>query len=319
MISFDILSIVLPIFLLIALGYGSARTGLLRDTVGDGLSQFVNTIAIPVLIFRTLATASFDGASPWALWGAYFSALAIVWASASLLSLRLFRRDKRYCVIAGISGAFSNTMLVGLPIISATFSDAGLVPLFVIVSVHLPFMTIVSTLLMERAAVADGVKSARPVTQTLQLVARNLVSNPIVVGIMAGVAWRMTGMQIPSLPANVIAQIANATVPVALFSLGMSLRRYGVRGDIAPALLTSTLKIVALPAIVWVLSTYVFHLPPLWIQVATLCAACPTGINAYLFAVNFGTGHALSANTISLTSAFSVITIGLWMHVVAIG
>ena len=318
MLSTDILAIVLPIFLLIALGYASAFTGLLREAVGDGLGQFVNTIAIPVLIFRTLATASFDGASPWALWGTYFSALAIVWAAASLLSRYLFHREERYCVIAGIAGAFSNTMLVGLPIVSASFSEAGLVPLFVIVSVHLPFMTVVSTLLMERAAVADGMQSARPISVTLRQVARNLITNPIIIGIMAGVAWRMTGMQIPALPANVIAQIANATIPVALFSLGMSLRRYGIRGDLAPAVVTSALKTIALPAIVWVSATYVFHLPPLWIQVATLCAACPTGINAYLFAIGFGTGHALSANTISLTSVFSVISIGVWMHIVGV-
>ena len=140
-------------------------------------------------------------------------------------------------------------------------------PLFVIVSVHLPFMTVVSTLLMERAAVADGMRSARPVSETLRQVARNLITNPIIIGIMAGVAWRMSGMQIPALPANVIAQIANATIPVALFSLGMSLRRYGIRGDLAPAAVTSALKIIALPAIVWLSATYVFHLPPLWIQV----------------------------------------------------
>lgn len=319
MISYDILAIVLPIFLLLTIGFLASVTRLLSDAVGDALGKFVNTIAIPVLIFRTLATASFDGASPWALWAAYFCSAAIIWISATFLGAHLFGREQRYCVIAGIVSAFSNTALVGIPVVSAAFSDAGLVPLFVIISVHLPVMTIVSTLLMERAAVADGTKEAAPMGRTLLLICRNLVTTPIVIGVFAGVMWRMTGHPIPELPANVIGQIANSTIPVALFALGMSLRRYGVRGNLAPALLASALKVGVMPAVVWALTTYVFHLPPLWIQVATLTAACPTGINGYLFAVHFGTGHALAANTISLTTASAVVSIGLWMNFVGVG
>ncbi|WP_321344246.1 AEC family transporter [Breoghania sp.] len=318
MFSFDILTIVLPIFLLIAIGYAAALSGVLDASVGDALSKFVNTILIPVLLFRTLATASFDGASPWALWGAYFSAAGIVWAAATILSRKLLRREARYCVIAGIVSAFSNTALVGIPIISTSFSEVGLVPLFVIMSVHLPSMTIASTLLMERAAVADGTKAAAPLGKTLVIITRNLLTNPIVIGIICAVAWRLTGQPIPELPANVIKQLAGATIPVALFSLGMSLRRYGIRGNVAPAILVSILKVIVMPALVWTSTTYVFHLPPLWVQVATLTAACPTGVNGYLFAASFGTGHALSANTISLTTATSIVSIGFWMHFVGV-
>ena len=46
---------------------------------------------------------------------------------------------------------------------------------------------------------------------------------------------------------------------------------------------------------------------------ATLTAACPTGINAFLFATHYGTGHAMSANSITLTTAAAVVTTGAWM------
>jgi predicted permease len=65
--------------------------------------------------------------------------------------------------------------------------------------------------------------------------------------------------------------------------------------------------------VVFVMARYVVHLPPLWISVATLTAACPTGINAFLFANRYGTGHAMSANSITLTTGFAVLSTGLWM------
>ncbi|MDJ0932763.1 AEC family transporter [Breoghania sp.] len=225
MSSYHIFSLILPVFLLIAFGYVAAVTGLLKEQVGDALGKFVFTIAIPLLMFRTLATAFLNGASPWALWGTYFSSVIIVWTMATLISRAVFGREARYGVIAGISGAFSNIILVGLPVISASVSEAGLVPLFVIVSVHLPFMTVLSTLLMERAAAADGTRKARPMLQTLMVVSRNLATNPMVIGLVSGAVWRTTGLPVPDLPADVISKIAATAIPVALFSLGMSLRR----------------------------------------------------------------------------------------------
>lgn len=313
MISYEIVAVVLPIFALIAFGFGAAVTKLLSDSVGDALGQFVYVIAIPMLVFRTLATASFDGASPWALWAAYFTGVALVWTTGTVLSRRVFGREARYCVIAGISAGFANTVLVGIPVVSATFGEDGLVPLFVILSVHLPVLTIASTLLIERAAVADGTQEPKPLHQTLMVIARNLARNPIAIGILAGALWRTTGLPLTGLPADVIGRIAGAAIPVALFSLGMSLRRYGVRGNVAPAIVITALKVAVMPALVYCLTSFVFHLPPLWIQVATLTAACPTGINAYLFAANFGTGHALASNTITMSTGFAVLTIGLWM------
>lgn len=318
MISYEIVSVVLPIFLLIAFGFGAAISGLLRSEVGDALGQFVYVIAIPLLVFRTLATASFDGASPWWLWASYFSGVALIWATGTLLSRVIFKREARYGVIAGISAAFANTVLVGIPVVSATFGEPGLVPLFVILSVHLPVLTIASSVLMERAAVADGTEDPRPLVQVVVSILRNLMVNPLVIGIAAGAIWRTLGLPLTGLPADVIGKIASAAIPVALFSLGMSLRRYGIRGNLAPALVVSALKVVVMPAIVFGLSRFVFHLPPMWVQVATLTAACPTGINAYLFATRFGTGHALSSNTITLTTGCAVLSIGIWMKVLGV-
>lgn len=309
----QILTIVLPLFILVGLGYAAARSGILEASIGDALGRFVYVVAIPVMIFRTLATSSLDGVSPWGFWFAYFAGVAVVWTLGTLAIRRGFRREARAGVIGGISAAFANTALVGVPLIAAVHGEAGLVPLFVLISVHLPVLTVACALLMERAAVVDGTQAPRPLPQIMAGVARNLATNPIIIGIACGVAWRFTGLPIEGIFADVLARIASATVPLALFSLGMSMVAYGIRGNLAPGLVLGLLKIAVMPAIVFLLARDVVGLPPLWVSVATLTAACPTGINAFLFANRYGTGHAMSANAITLTTGFAVVSTGLWM------
>lgn len=309
----QILAIVLPVFALIGLGYLAARSRLLDPSIGDALGQFVFVIAIPVLIFRTLATSSLDGASPWGLWISYFTGVGVIWTAGTLLVRLAFGRDARAGVIAGISAGFANTVLVGIPLITAIHGEEGLVPLFLLISVHLPVMTIACAVLMERAAVLDGTQAPKPLGGVLREIALSLATNPIVIGILAGGAWRILGWPVEGILADVLGRIAGAAVPVALFSLGMSMVAYGVRGNIGPAVLLSALKLVAMPAVVYGMAAHVVGMPPLWVSVATLIAACPTGVNAFLFAARYGTGHAMSANSITFTTAAAVVVTGGWM------
>lgn len=308
----QVLSIVLPVFILIGVGYLVARIGLMSQTVGEALGEYVYVIAIPVLVFKTLAVVNLDGQSPWAIWIAYFSGMAATWIAGNLMIRKVFGREARAGVIGGISAAFANTVMVGLPLVSQVYGDAGLVPLLLIISVHLPAMTAATAVLMERAAALDGVSTPPPMPELLKRIGQNLIVNPIVVAITCSLIWRATSLPIEGLFQDILNRISATALPVALLSLGMSMVTYGIRGNILPGLLLSVLKLGFMPAAVFVMSAYVVHLPPLWTAVATLTATCPTGVNAYIFANRYGTGHAMSTNAITLTTAAAVATSGLW-------
>lgn len=314
--SGGISTIVLPVFALIAIGYGVAGFKLLPEHVGDAVGDFVFVIATPALIFRTLVTANFSGPSPWLLWFSYFAAVLVIWLIGDTIVRYGFRRDARAGVIGGVSSAFANTVLVGIPVVFTAYGEAGGAPFLLIVSVHLPFMMILSTVLIERAEVADGVKQGGSSPKKLAIrVADTLARNPIVIAVVASFAFRFTELPLSGIPSEIIDKLAAAAVPCALFSLGMSLKRYGIRGNLPPALALSALKLVVFPALVWVIAAKVAGLPPLWTAAAVISAACPTGVNAYLIANRFHTGHALAANTITLTTAFGVVSVGFWLTI----
>ncbi|MTH98210.1 AEC family transporter [Roseibium sp. RKSG952] len=307
-----VFSIVVPVFILIALGYGLARFKVLGPSVGEALGQYVYVVAIPVLIFRTLAVVNLDGETPYTLWASYFTGVAAAWTLGTLVIRRGFGREARAGVIGGISAAFANTIMVGLPLVSELYGGDGLVPILLIISVHLPIMTVVTAILMERAVALDGLGEAVRPAVLLRRIARNLVTNPIVIGIVCSLVWRSTGLPIEGVLQDVLDKIAATALPVALFSLGMSMVAYGMRGNVLPGLILSLIKMIVMPAVVFAAGAFVFQLPPLWTAVATLTAACPTGVNAYIFANRYGTGHAMSTNAITVTTAAAVVTTGLW-------
>ena len=121
----DLASIVLPVFALMAIGYAAARFGLLDRRAGDGLSEFVFTIATPALVLRTMMGATLPAQQPWGYWAAYFLGVAIVWAISMLVARKVFAADYPQSVVAGFAAGQANTVLVGIPLILEAYGEAG--------------------------------------------------------------------------------------------------------------------------------------------------------------------------------------------------
>lgn len=312
-----IVTIVLPVFGLIGLGWLAAHGGYLKQETGDGLVDFVFRIAIPLLIFRTIATADFSGAQPWSLWASYFSGAVVAWMLGTLVIRRVFHRDARAGVVAGVSAAFANTVLIAIPLTLTAYGDEGAAAIFLLISIHLPLMMLAGTLLQQRAMRLDGISDGKTsLAETLSTVALSLVRNPIVVGIVAGGVWYLLDWPLGGLPETLVVRLAEVAGTLALFAMGMSLRRYEVSGNVLPAICLSLIKLSIMPAVVLVAALYVFPLPELWVKAMVVTAACPAGINTFLIASYFKTGQALASNTITISTGLGVGTVALWLYIV---
>ncbi len=309
--------IVLPVFGLIAIGYLVAWSGLLARESGEALSDFVFIVAIPMLVFRTLATADFGGAAPWGLWIAFFSAFAVMWILGDQVARRIFGRDARAGLVAGVSTAYGNTVLVGIPLALAAYGNDGAVAIALIIAIHLPVMMTASAILIERAERRDGVAQTETGTGVAwRSVGLSLARNPIIIGLVLGALWHVLDIPLVGLPRTFVDRLADVAAPVALFAMGMGLRKYGIRGHVTAGLVLAVLKLVAMPALVLVLTRYVVPIPPVWGKVAVVAAACPTGVNAYVVASRFRTGEALASNAITISTALALATATLWMTLV---
>ena len=292
---------VLPVFGLIALGYGARWTRILRESTGEGLSDFVFVLAVPCLLFKTLATAAIPAAQPWGYWISYFTGLAVVWLIAQLVASRVFGRKGPELVVSGFAAAQSNTVFVGIPMILKAYGEAGAVPLGLLLVIHLPVTMTVATVLAEGR------------TASFALLIRRLFSHPLILGILLGAAARPVVGYLPTPFWTIVDLLAATAVPCALISLGIALRRYGLASGIGLPVVLSTLKLIVHPLIVLVLATQVFDMPSVWAGVAVLFAACPCGINAYLFAERYRQGMADASSAIALSTALSLFTTIGWL------
>jgi len=311
----ETVSIVVSIFGLIGLGYLSVRVGLLSIEVGDKLSDFVFTLAIPLLLFTTLAEADFHGVSPWRIWAAYFVPLAVVWVVADQTIRRIFGRDARAGIVAGGCAAYSNGLLIGLPLMQTALGESGTIFLVVVIAIHLPALMLTSVFLNEWVLASEGKETgAGSRREALYRLAVSLVRQPILIGIAAGSVWRASGLAIPEVAAKVIEPLAHSAGPLALFACGMALVNYGIARQIKPAIALSVLKLGLLPALVFLLAR-AMGLPPIGVAALTLTGACPAGVNTYLVATRLGTGQALASNTLVISTAAGVVTVALWLSV----
>ncbi|RWA73600.1 AEC family transporter [Mesorhizobium sp.] len=304
---------VLFVFSLVALGYLAGFTGYLKPASGEGISEFAVNVAMPLLLFQTMVKSDFHGVAPWPLWGAYFAAVAITWAAGHLVTTRIFGRDARAGIVGGVSSAYSNVVLLGAPFILGIFGASGFEVLSLLVSVHLPIMMMASIVLFEMFG-RGGSEPVHPL-RVIRNFLRRLFVNPLIIGILAGLAWRLTGAPLPALIGRLVDALADTAGPVALFAMGLSLRRFGISGNVRPALALSALKLFLMPAVVLLL-VWLLGLPPLTAKVAVVVAALPSGINSYLIAVQFNTGQALASNQMTIATASAVLTTFFWLTVV---
>ncbi len=172
-----------------------------------------------------------------------------------MLATRVFGLRGQEVPILGFAKVQSNTVVRRHPAVLRSFGDAGAVPMFLLIAIHLPLAMTAATLLVERS---DGGAAGK-----IPSMARKMLLHPIIVGILAGTAYRLTGLPLPHLRRlDNEADRGDAALPTALFALGMTLRRYGLDAPVGILSVVAALKLVVLPAIVYLLAFHVLPMPP---------------------------------------------------------
>ncbi len=154
---------------------------------------------------------------------------------------------------------------------------------------------------------------------SIAMLVRRLFTHPIIIGIILGSIVRPFVAQVPQPFWTLVDLLAGAAVPCALISLGIAMRRYGLESGLALPTILSGLKLGLHPLLVYWPATRIFEMPAHWSGVAVLFAACPCGINAYLFAERYRQGVADASSAITLSTLLSLFTTAAWLTFLGVG
>ena len=301
-----VLSIVLPVFGLIGLGVIGGRSNLFPEAAVNGLSNFVLYVAVPALLFRTIVRSRPFDALNFDIVFAYYGASFVVMIGALALGRYVFGLAGGERASFAMGSMFSNTTLLGVPLVFATWGEAGLVPLMVVITLHsLLFATVFFVLHDMAQSGAVGWASA------VRLAARSIVTNPVIISIAVGLAWAFLGLGLPGFVSSIIDMLGDATIPAALFAVGAALAQFRVAGNVQHAMTMAGIKLVVHPLLVFAAAHWLFDLSALELAVVTLTAALPGGLMVFLVAQSYGVYVARAGTSLVLSTAGGVFTLSV--------
>ncbi|MBB5692238.1 AEC family transporter [Muricoccus pecuniae] len=298
-----VLNLVAPVFLLIALGYAAGRRRVLSDEALRGINDFAYWLCAPALLFVSAASGGGLGGHGGRLEVAFFSGVLVTYGIALLASRFLARRGLAESGLFALNCSFGNTLMMGVPVVLATFGTAGIGPATAIIGLYSLVMLPLTTIVAEM-----GMAAGASVSRVLGTTLRSVVRNPIVMAVLLGNLWALFLPTPPFFMRRFLEILGGGTSPILLFCLGASLRDFQLQRDWADAVVINLLKLVALPALVWELGR-LLGLGALELAVAVTLAAMPTGANAFLMSRRYATGMERAGAAVLMGTILSVVTL----------
>lgn len=291
---------IVPIFLLVALGYLLCWRGWLTAEAVAGLSTLTFKLFMPTLLFTGIARADLgEGLAPELLLAYFLPVLAVF-----VLVNAWEHRRRGAAGPFGLAAAYSNNVLIGIPLVTTMLGAGQLVYLFAVLVFHSLVLFSLHSLYV---ALGTGQRvEARSLLKSL--------FNPVINGLLLGALVNAIGLPLPALFWKAADWLAAAALPCALMVLGMGLSRYRLHPSPAVFALTA-IKLLAFPALVW-WGSGLLGLNDAARGVLLLMAACPTGVNVLAFAASPEDQRTLGSE-VFLSTLLAVLSLPLWMLLAA--
>ena len=307
-----VLASLLPVIVLIAAGFASARLGWIRYSSVKDLSNLVFLLLTPALLFRTMGRVHVEQLDFKPVL-AYL--LAVVLLAAGTFLLQGFNR--RAAVLA-LAVTYSNAVMIGIALVTLVFGPAGLVILLTLVSVHSLILLTSATVLLELALARESLPGAAPrhMLATVFKALQNAIWHPVSLPLLAGLAFAQTGWQLPPALDMPLELMAKAFSPVALLLVGVTLAYTPVGPHWRPALALAGVKNIVHPLLVYGLCIWL-GVQGLPMTVMVVAAALPMGANVFLFSQRYGVAQELITASVAVSTALALLTLTLALMLVS--
>lgn len=300
-----ILAALLPVFLLILLGFLFRRADFPGGAFWSLIDRFSYFVLFPSLLVKELALADLGNFNPVPLIGALMIGTYGVAAAAWILKGRLAVDGPSFTSI--FQGAVRFNTFAGLGATSSLYGGAGVAFFALAVAVMVPQINVLCVTILNRHA-------ASPQSgwwAQFQLFARN----PLIIACLIGIALNTSGLRLPTIVIPVFDALGRAGLAFGLMGVGAALDLSALRRTGVPLATACLLKLIAYPLLI-ALGCWLFDVTGLARSVAILWSALPTAPAAYILARQMGGNAELAAAAITVTTigaGFTIAPILAWL------
>lgn len=298
----DILNALIPVFLMIALGFALRRVGFLAEDTIRHVNRVCFWVGMPALLFYKLAVMKIDLDTIGRPQAAMLAGTAICIAAGYLASwtLRAPKRSTGALVQAGYRG---NLAFVGLTVLILMHGDGPAVTLAVVLlGLTVPIYNIVAVIVLS-AGLHEG---KRPAVNTLKTVA----GNPLLLSCLTGVAWSFWGPALPVWASRTLEPVGQMALPMALLGVGGVLHWDHLKGRRRLVMAAGLIKCALGPLAGWALAR-AMGLNESDTQVVMVYLACPAAAASFIMSQQMGADPALASGAVALSTVLAFPTLAL--------
>ena len=297
----------LPVFIVILIGFGLRHFRVIGDTHWAGLDQLCYFVLFPAIIFKEIAAADFSGVPVFRMAGAMMLAVIVMIGLLVLLHRPLMKslgmNGPQFTSL--VQGAARWHTFIAFAIIPLQFGPQALSLGAVSAAAMTPLLNILCVIVMARFAHEAHVSAKELLWSILR--------NPFVFSSLGGVAWQVSGLDLPGMALQVLDMIGRGALGLALLTVGAGLRLGDALSSVRPVAAAAVLKLLAMPLLM-AGTLILMGVEGQAFAVAMLCAAVPTGSGAYVLARQMGGDAPMVANILTLQVIAAAVTIPLVLY-----
>lgn len=301
------LNATVPVFMMMVLGMLFRKLGWMDTDFANKLNKFVFLVPLPVLVFKDLAQV--DIADAWngkfVLFCFVVTLLSII--IAALLSIFLKNRGTRG---EFVQAAYrSSAALLGMALIENIYGSSTMGPLMIIGSVPLYNIFAVIILTVTSKDNNEGISG-----KLLIKILKGVITNPIIIGIVIGLAWSAIGIPLEGIVYKTVNNIAVTATPLGLMAMGANFEFDKAIGKIWPSIGASLMKLVGFVAIFIPLAIKLGFRGEAIIAILIMLGSATT-VSCYVMAKNMGHEGVLTSSVVMITTLLSAFTLTMWLFI----
>ncbi|NTW72742.1 MAG: AEC family transporter [Eubacteriaceae bacterium] len=293
-------NIVLPLFLIMGFGYMIRKFGFLDDRSLEKMNGMIFRTILPILLFSNIYSADLGRAFNGKLIIFSVASIAGLYLVLSLLIPLIEKENKSRSVL--IQGIFrSNFIIFGIPVCIALYGENGAGTTSILIAIVVPLYNILAVTVLEKYREERG---------SLKSVLKGILTNPLILGAAAGLAFKGLGIVLPFAVEKTVTEIAKTGTPLALMILGGSFKFSELSGNFKNLMIGVGGKILFVPMLFIPLSICMGFRG---IELMSLIAmfGAPTAVSSFTMAKQMDANGELAGQIVVFTTLFSVVTMFL--------
>lgn len=301
------LNATVPVFLVMVIGYLLKQFRVVDEPFTRTLNKFNYKITLPVLLFKDIAESDFYGVwdTGYVLYCFFVTLISIIgiWIIAGLT----YKNKSQLGEFIQASYR-SSAAVLGVAFIQNIYGTSGMAPLMIIGTV--PLYNVAAVLVLSFTGPAShGLDKA-----SLKKSCRDILTNPILIGIALGMLVSALRISFPPIISKTLGNLSVLATPLALLGLGAGFEGRKALKHIAPTAVASCLKLLVWPALFLPLAISMGFTQEKLVAILIMLGS-PTTVSCYIMAQNMGHEGTLTSSTVVATTFLSSVTLTLWLFI----